>query len=102
LLIWLCLVLIAGVLVLASSAAAQVPAQPCEAFTPCTQVGGPWVTTPSDGGNIYNVDCPQGTLAVGADAEFRGAIYPVYVVVGGATGLDAGAVVSDCPRSRSA
>lgn len=34
---------------------------------------------------------------MGADAEFRGAIYPVYVVVGGATGLDAGAVVFGLP-----
>jgi hypothetical protein len=79
--------LIAAALVLASPAAAQSQSpQPCRYFTPCTPVVGPWVTTPSDGGNLYQLDCPDGQRAVGADAVFPGSIYPVGIETAGGLG----------------
>ena len=84
LLISLSLTLIAAALVLANPAAAQTP-RPCEALTPCTPVDGPWVTTASGEGQIYTVECPHGMVAVGSDAVFSGAIYPVGVDTGGGT-----------------
>jgi hypothetical protein len=83
----LCLTLIAAALVFASPAAAQSRTpQPCRYFTSCTPVVGPWVTTPSDGGNLYQLVCPDGQRALGSDAVFAGAIYPVGVETAGGQG----------------
>jgi hypothetical protein len=84
LLISLSLTLIAAALVLADPAAALTP-HPCAALTPCTAVDGPWVTTASGEGQIYTVDCPPGMVALGSDAVFSGALYPVGVDTGGGT-----------------
>ena len=83
----LCLTLIAAALVLASPAAAQSQSpQPCRYFTSCTPVVGPWVSTPSDGDNLYQLGCPDGRRALGADAVFPGAIYPVGIEIAGGLG----------------
>ena len=84
---FLCLTLVAAALVLASPAAAQSQTpQPCRYFTSCTPVVGPWVSTPSDGSNLYELDCPDGRRALGADAVFPGAIYPVGIETAGGLG----------------
>jgi hypothetical protein len=57
----------------ARAAPAQVPYQtprPCAPFTSCTTVLGPWVTTPANGGDAWDVNCPSGLYAEGADAVF--------------------------------
>ncbi len=57
----------------AGAAPAQVPYEtprPCAAFTPCTTVLGPWVTAPANGGDAWDVSCPAGRYAEGADAVF--------------------------------
>jgi hypothetical protein len=57
----------------ARAAPAQVPyqtPQPCEAFTPCQAVVSGWVTSPANGGDAWDVTCPAGTYAEGADAVF--------------------------------
>ena len=65
-----------------ATAGAQTPTpHPCQVFVPCTPAVGPWVTSPSDSGLVYFVACPDGQ-AVGADAVFPGANYPVGVGTG--------------------
>jgi hypothetical protein len=82
------LTLIAAVLLLASPASGRAPSpHPCEAFTPCTPEVGPWVTAPSNKGSVYTLDCPSGSRAVGVDAAFPGAIYPVGIITVGGLGL---------------
>jgi hypothetical protein len=74
----------AGLLVTGPAAEAQLQPQPCAPFKPCTPVVGPWVTAPPELDEIWEVDCPQATPnAVGADATFQGAIYPIALVTGG-------------------
>ena len=81
------LALFTATLVLASAAVAQTPTpQPCQAFNPCTPVIGPWATAPSDGDQVFQVQCPAGTTAVSGDAAFPGAIYPVGIVTVGGLG----------------
>jgi hypothetical protein len=85
----LCLALVAGALLLAGPASAQgVSPHPCQAFTPCTPVVGPWVTAPSDRDLVYDLDCPNSGLAVSSDAVFPGDVYPVGVLTGGVSGYD--------------
>jgi hypothetical protein len=57
----------------AGAAPSQVPYQtprPCVEFTSCTTVLGPWVTAPTGGGDAWDVACPAGRYAEGADAVF--------------------------------
>ena len=57
----------------ARAGAAQVPypaPRPCVGFTACTTVLGPWVTSPAGGGDAWEVACPTGRYAEGADAVF--------------------------------
>jgi hypothetical protein len=87
----LCLAVIAGALLLAGPASAQgLSPHPCQAFTPCSPVVGPWVTAPSDKDLVYELDCPDRGLAVSSDAVFPGAVYPVGVLTGGLSGYDGG------------
>ena len=87
----LCLALVAGALLLAGPVSAQgLSPHPCQAFTPCSTVVGPWVTAPSDEDLVYQLSCPDNEFAVASDAVFPGAIYPVGVLTGGASGYDGG------------
>jgi hypothetical protein len=87
-LVSLFLTLIAAVVLPASPASAQgTSPHPCETFTPCTPEVGPWVMAPSDKGSLYTLDCPSGSRAVGSDAVFAGAIYPVGILTSGGMGL---------------
>jgi hypothetical protein len=44
--------------------------EPCLSFTDCTPVEGPWVTTPQNGSNLQDVQCPSGLRAEGTDVVF--------------------------------
>jgi hypothetical protein len=74
----------------AADGAQTAQSDACEQWAPCTAATGPWVTTPSDGDATYFVGCRPGTVAVGSDAAFPGAIDPVGIVIGG--GLYPGSV----------
>jgi hypothetical protein len=75
---------VTGLLITGGAAEAQLQPHPCAPFNPCTPVIGPWVTAPPELDEIWEVDCPQTTPnAVGADATFHGAIYPIALVTGG-------------------
>jgi hypothetical protein len=96
----LCLTLVAGALLPASaSAQTQIPGEPCEAWTPCTQVSGPWTTPYPGSGDLTTLNCPSDMFAVGADAEFppNAAIFPVLVQVGGSSGLGFNSVTFALP-----
>ncbi len=82
------LALIAAALLVPGHASADISPHPCQAFTPCSTVLGPWVTAPSDQDEVFTVSCPSGQFAVSSDAGFRGPIYPVGVLTGGSSGYD--------------
>lgn len=77
----------AAALVVASPATAQPNPPPCQNFAPvsgsCTQVSGPWVSTPGEGENEYPLNCPSNTQAVNATAEFPYGNWPLGIEVGG-------------------
>jgi hypothetical protein len=89
-----CLAVSAAALAAASTATAQPNPPPCQPYTPvngsCTQVSGPWVTTPAEGDNEYPLNCPSNTRAVNASAEFPYGVWPLGIEVGG--GLRPGVV----------
>ncbi len=55
----------------------------CRDWTPCQQVVGPWVTFPANEGNTYDLSCPAGKEAVGADALTQPYGNTAGVVTGG-------------------
>jgi hypothetical protein len=76
----LSLILVAAALVLAGPAAAQTPERnlhPCQIWTSCTPVIGPWVVAEYPGNDAYSMECPvpkspngPPQLVVGSDAVF--------------------------------
>jgi hypothetical protein len=79
---------VVAALLLARPAPAQIfPPHPCEAFTPCTTVAGPWVSNAQGNGNMWTVSCTgQSAVAVGSDVVFKGAVQPAGIDVAGGLG----------------
>jgi hypothetical protein len=88
------LVLVVAALVLARPAAAQIlPPHPCQVFSSCTTVPGPWVSNAYGNGNTWTVQCTDGfQLAVGSDIVFKDAVQPAGIDVGGGVGPGGGAL----------
>jgi hypothetical protein len=85
---------VVAALLLAPPAPAQIsPPHPCEVFTPCTTVAGPWVSNAQGNGNMWTVQCAgQSTVAVGSDVVFKGDVQPAGIDVAGGLGPGGGSL----------
>ena len=85
-------VLVVAALLLARPAPAQIlPPHPCQVFSSCTTVAGPWVSNAYGNGNTWTVQCTDASpLAVGSDIVFKDAVQPAGIDVGGGVGPGGG------------